>query len=170
GETVVTYDGTPQPAEWGLSVPATVKLDKEVNDDSMYGNAKIAIVSTDTNTDFKGDADQTFVVSGSALYKDEHGLLQLKNAKDQSIVTGLFGMLENQTATGAEPTGWGKPGGLRFQDEAKLKNIEIQAPVDGSLKTSRWLQFYGVSVKGLALTEGDSMTTTISWTATEKTS
>lgn len=173
GNTTVTYEGAPQPAEWGLSVPTTVKLDKPLANDkknegiAMYGNVKIAIVATETNTDFKGNTDKTFVVNGSALYKTTNGLLELVNVKDHTKSVKMFGLLKPQTADGAEPTTMSEESeGQDFDNESGLKNIEIQAPVDGSLKTYRWLQFLGQNLK--ITPEGDSMTNTISWTAAEK--
>ncbi|MEY8515308.1 hypothetical protein, partial [Lactococcus taiwanensis] len=31
GDTVVTYEGATKPAEWGLSVPSTIQLDKKAD-------------------------------------------------------------------------------------------------------------------------------------------
>lgn len=170
GETVITYEGAQKPEEWGLSVPATVNLDKIPSNGSAasrYGNAKLAIVSSDANTDFKGTTDKTFVINGSVLYKNGDGKMLFKNAKDESITTDMYGMLDSQTADAAEPTAWNDPAGQRSENESLLKNIEIQAPADGSLKPARWLQIYGDDVATIT-PEGDSMTNTISWTANEK--
>ncbi|WP_242328189.1 hypothetical protein [Lactococcus lactis] len=165
GDTVVTYEGAPKPAEWGLSVPATVKLDKEAND-SMYGNAKVSIVDSDTATTFKGNEDKTFLVRLKSQYLNR-GHMILRNAKDQKISAAMYTSRTPQSANEDEPTGWATPtdGGSTNRETS----TEIAAPADGSVKASRWFQFIGEHVKKLT-PAGDSMTDTLSWTAIEKTS
>ncbi|MCW2279543.1 hypothetical protein, partial [Lactococcus lactis] len=107
GDTVVTYEGAPKPAEWGLSVPATVKLDKEAGD-SMYGNAKVSIVDSDTATTFKGNEDKTFRVKFKSHYLNGNTMM-LRNAKDQKISTVMYVTRTPQTANEDEPTGWATP-------------------------------------------------------------
>ncbi|MEY8515260.1 hypothetical protein [Lactococcus taiwanensis] len=158
GDTVVTYDGTPQPAEWGLSVPATVKLDasgevisvaNRQNYPVTYGTGQVKIIQEDgsdypTGKSFTVDAQATRLATadGSSvnLYALKHGT---------SEPADHLGNIDNAWLTG------GNSGSLEFDANSR----------------SNWVSF---SVKDRDLTSqqliNQKLNSTISWTATEKTS
>ncbi|MCW2282186.1 hypothetical protein [Lactococcus lactis] len=152
GETVVTYDGTPQPAEWGLSVPATVKLDKNGNvgtEPGVYGVGKLAIV-TETGADYEDSVkDHTFNVYGS-VSADKIG------EKPLYFGTGNQG--------DAEPTSWiGTPQNNLADD----LDFDFVTKADGSNVAPNLYINFGVK-DGDAGTVNVGDSTTISWTAAEK--
>ncbi|MEY8515264.1 hypothetical protein [Lactococcus taiwanensis] len=151
GDTVVTYEGAPQPAEWGLSVPASVKLDKSGNvgtDPGTYGIGKLAIV-TETGSDYVDSVkDHTFNVYGT-------GTSEIGN-KPLYVGAGNQG--------DAEPTTWIGSASNNFGDDL---DFDFVTKADGSnVQPTMYINF-GVKDKDSGTVNvGDS--TTISWTATEK--
>ncbi|MEY8521235.1 hypothetical protein [Lactococcus taiwanensis] len=82
GDTVITYEGAPKPVEWGLSVPATIKLENKISlngRDICYGNGKVAIVNEEGQSLVDASKDRTFSVSGNC--DSMMGDLFLKNVK-----------------------------------------------------------------------------------------
>ncbi|MCW2282225.1 hypothetical protein [Lactococcus lactis] len=150
GETVVTYDGTPQPAEWGLSVPATVKLDKNGNVDTepgVYGVGKLAIV-TETGADYKDSVkNHVFNVHGSV-------------SADKIGEKPLYFGAGNQG--NAEPTSWvGTP-----QDNlTNGLDIMLTTTTSGSVAPNLYINFGVKDEDAGTVNVGDS--TTVSWTAAE---
>ncbi|WP_242328091.1 hypothetical protein, partial [Lactococcus lactis] len=100
GDTVVTYDGAPKPAEWGLSVPATVKFDKDAktqyyNSLIKFGNLQVAIVD-ENGTNFKDSTkDHNFEIVPKGTNFDDKGVSTIKNA-DGSIVRKYYSLALKQ--------------------------------------------------------------------------
>lgn len=178
GSLEVTVTQT-KPAEWGLSVPTTVKLDKEYLDSSkltMCGNAKLEIVNEDGST-FKNDQkNHTFEITGSGAYKVSSGFISNGN-----VLKDKDGNVLSNTIDGFSPT----PVFLEFayanQGEAEPKNLlespgftddalktTIESKTDNSIAPHKWLQF-SINFSSKQKIEKNA-STTIRWTATEKTS
>ncbi|MCW2282234.1 hypothetical protein [Lactococcus lactis] len=168
GETVVTYDGAPQPAEWGLSVPATVKLDKEASTNSTnkfaYSNSKIAIVSQDGSEFEDSNKDRTFTVNGTSANIDAANNNMLLKGADNSTVRMLAHVYNQGTAANSN---WDMQSSNANADN--LHNIDITSSKDGNStkKTERNIQFGGDVA---LMTAHTNYSNTISWTANEKTS
>ncbi|MEY8515295.1 hypothetical protein, partial [Lactococcus taiwanensis] len=164
--TVVTYEGAPQPAEWGLSVPASVKLDNETSTTSTnkfaYSNSKIAIVSQD-GSDFEDNSkDRTFNVNGVSANVNSVNNNMLLKGSDNST-TRMLAHVYNQGVSAS--TGWDEQSSNATV--SNIQNIEFTSSKDGnsSKKLERGVQFGADIYK---ITPDINYSNTISWTATEK--
>ncbi|WP_242328171.1 hypothetical protein [Lactococcus lactis] len=180
GDTVVTYEGAPKPAEWGLSVPANLELKDEPGAESMQPgdvylaikNCKLSIVKED-GTDYTDTQDRTFNLKGEVANEG-----YLVGTKDPTKKTALEAKIMDVGAPDEkddEFNGYGISG-------ADLKNQTIEATykADGSQKAERYVKLYSflrtdssinkVGVKDLIEAGSGSLQTSVSWTATEKTS
>ncbi|MEY8515274.1 hypothetical protein, partial [Lactococcus taiwanensis] len=173
---VVTYEGAPQPAEWGLSVPASVKLDKIATNDSnlAYGDAKLAIVGEDGNDSFTDvNKDHSFVVSG-ALNGITGSTMTLVNNGDTSQHTYLMAKALSQGTAATENVSMD----IRNAMKSNIENIEIISKTDNSTTPERYMQFGvhkqrtsegGSEIGADAKNEnGAGLSATIAWTAAEK--
>lgn len=133
GQATVTYDGIPQSTDWGLSVPATVKLDTEVNGYKIH-NDKIEIVKVDGSTFEDTTTDHNFSILGTVKNLDANNKPVLVNVND-SIKTTSF--LLEVTSQGVSEPGTGS---LDIQPAtSKISNMVISTKQD---KTSSGSHIY----------------------------
>ncbi|MGV8956354.1 hypothetical protein [Lactococcus lactis] len=165
GDTVVTYEGVPKPAEWGLSVPATVKLDTEVNGYKIH-NDKIEIVKVDGSTFEDTTTDHNFSISGTVKNLGANNKPVLVNVNDSTKTTPL---LLGVTSQGASDPGIGS---LDIRpNTSKISNIAISTKQDNSSSAPHvYLRSAVTKSKAESAANGADLNTTISWTVTEKTS
>ncbi|MCW2280409.1 hypothetical protein [Lactococcus lactis] len=170
GETVVTYESAPKPAEWGLSVPSTIRLDKVADSgDSRWGTGKLEIVSEDGSTFQDKTKDRTFSIDGEPahlspdnkdvfmIFKD--GVTSSEPLEKCSVYIKTL----DQGAT--ELTAWPEQATTSI---SALKNIEIVSMSNNSKSPSRIL---GLKARcPYTIIWRNNLTNTIQWTATEKTS
>lgn len=161
GQTTVTYEGAPQPAEWGLSVPATVKLDHKSGYVS-YGNAKIEIVDKN-GTAFKDSTkEHTFDIAGSSANKNSGDQMILVDENTGvSLDEKLFAKFGNQGEEASE-TKVGINTALSDSSSESALKTTIVSKTDNSVAPHNWIQF---QTYASCLQNGKN---TISWTATEK--
>ncbi|MEY8515021.1 hypothetical protein [Lactococcus taiwanensis] len=167
GDTVITYEGAPKPAEWGLSVPATINMDKKAdNDRRAYGNGKVAIVNEDGTAFTDKTKARTFKVVGSGVNKDSNNQNVLVDANKGTATTAhLFARFEDQG--GEQPTALiSGVGDTAADSKDDVLTTVLESKIDNSIATHRWLQ---VNVFTERL-QGQNVKTTLSWTATEETS
>ncbi|MGV8956936.1 hypothetical protein [Lactococcus lactis] len=166
GDTVVTYEGAPKPAEWGLSVPATIKLDKTTDGgNTAWSSGKFEIVKDDGSTFSDTSKDRTFTISGTPkenvgsadrFYLFEDGINT--QGKDKIEV-----MMKAQDQGASEPTNWATAasGSSIALSQA---TFDINSKSDGSVAPSRyWVA--GIHREPL---QKLNYSNTMSWTATEK--
>ncbi|WP_242326930.1 hypothetical protein [Lactococcus lactis] len=168
GDTVVTYEGAPKPAEWGLSVPSTVKLDEGTSNAGQSGiftskNCKLSIIKED-GTDYTDTQDKTFNINGSV---ENAG--KLIGTKDTSIKVDLNVYISKVGDSNEKEdtfVGYGISGST-----LKDQNIEATYKADGSQKAERYVKLYAATQQLQSVTkDGENLQTSVSWTATEKTS
>ncbi|MGV8957630.1 hypothetical protein [Lactococcus lactis] len=168
GDTVVTYEGAPKPAEWGLSVPSTIRLDKVADSgNTRWGTGKLEIVSEDGSTFQDKTKDRTFSIDGTPTLVSPRASKTFMIFKDEDASTNgcmVYVKALDQGAT--EPTAW--PGQADASISA-LKNIEIVSMSNNSKSPSRILGL-GAYESNDPLVWTHNFTNTIQWTATEKTS
>ncbi|WP_242327898.1 hypothetical protein [Lactococcus lactis] len=168
GDTVVTYEGAPQPAEWGLSVPASINLDKVSDIDGAkihYGNLKVAVVDAQGQSLVDATKDRTFSVSGKGT--GANGGLAFDDGSGNKSDNFLFAAYAgNQGDT--EPTDMTKSVWDVAANTATALDSDIITKADGSnAKSEKWVQF-GVDEAKSGFDKAGHYTETISWTATEK--
>ncbi|MEY8515298.1 hypothetical protein [Lactococcus taiwanensis] len=168
GDTVITYEGAPKPAEWGLSVPASVKLDKvsDVNGAKIhYGNMKVAVVDAQGQVLVDASKDRTFSVAGKGT--GTNGNLVFADSSGKKFDNYLYAAYAGNQGD-AEPATMTKTIWDAASNKADTLNSDIITKADGSnAKSEKWLQF-GVNEAKQGFNVKDSYTETISWTATEK--
>lgn len=82
GETRVIYQGaTPQPVNWGISVPSTVNMDTKAKtqykgQNIIFGNSRVAIVKEDGSNFIDPTKNRVFKVSADSNYNltDKNGV------------------------------------------------------------------------------------------------
>ncbi|MGV8956345.1 hypothetical protein [Lactococcus lactis] len=161
GDTVVTYDGTPQPAEWGLSVPATIKLDKITDSgQTAWGSEKLEIVKDDGSTFSDTSKDRTFTISGTPKNLTEANRFTLHGENNLAINTMMNALPQGE----GEPTEWRKAsaGSNMTLDKA---TFDIISKSDGSTTPSR---YWVVGIHDGAGLKPVNYSNTMAWTATEK--
>ncbi|MGV8956348.1 hypothetical protein [Lactococcus lactis] len=169
GDTVVTYEGAPKPAEWGLSVPSTIKLDKETDSGTTkWGYGKIAIVKEDGSEFSDTTKDRTFRIAGvPKLGSDSAFYLYQDNDVTKASVKAMITPLAQGAA---DPVDW-KVASVNSGFSVKLcANFDIDAKSDNSIPPSRnWV--IGIHDDGgSSIIKKYNYSNTMAWTATEKTS
>lgn len=106
GDTVVSYTApAPKPKDWGISVPASVELNKEegvstsISNDprrtvtvmlpAEYGEGQLSIVDADGKTFADPSKDRTFTVSATSADTDGENNDWVLKAKDGTLATLL---------------------------------------------------------------------------------
>ncbi|MEY8515294.1 hypothetical protein, partial [Lactococcus taiwanensis] len=162
GNTVVTYEGAPKPAEWGLSVPATLNLNK--NDKKWYfNNAKVAILDS-TGGEYSGKTPQKFIVSGTSSVVKNDKVGMTADPQKNNYLAPLNMYVANQGDN--EPASPASGSFQTTQTTNTLQNIEFDSSKG---KVYKYIQF---ALWKDDLTENDqkkTLSSTISWTASEKT-
>lgn len=166
GDTVVTYEGTPTPADWGLSIPATVKFDKDAktrynNASIKFGNLQVAIVD-ENGTSFKDSTkDHSFEIVPKGTNINSKGVSTIKSA-DGSIEKVYYSLALKQGQ--AAPTD-----DMNYANSGSWATTTIKTKADGSNVNPTVDYQIGIGANGLK-SISTQLTDTISWTATEKTS
>ncbi|MGV8958739.1 hypothetical protein [Lactococcus lactis] len=166
GDTVVTYEGAPKPAEWGLSVPSTVKFDKDaktryIDAPIKFGNLQVAIVD-ENGTSFKDSTkDHNFEIVPKGTNFDNKGVSTIKSA-DGSIGRIYYSLALKQGQ--AAPTD-----DMDYANSGNWATTTIETKADGSNVNPTVDYQIGIGANGL-VSVSTQLTDTISWTATEKTS
>ncbi|WP_242327900.1 hypothetical protein [Lactococcus lactis] len=167
GETVVTYDGTPQPVEWGLSVPSTIKLDKFAdNNTTAWSCGKVEIVKADGSTFSDTSKDRAFTVSGTPQKMHDHDdrFYLFENGTDGGLK--LPAMMTALPQGAAEPTTW-KEACVNSGLDLRRATFNINSHADGSVAPSRYWVAGLHDGSGGHLPKLD-LSNTMLWTATEK--
>lgn len=170
GNTVVTLDAVPQPVEWGLSVPASLTLDKtySASDGTIlaYDSNQISITKED-GTNFKDDGqDRSFKVGFTSEF-ESNGYMRIKNANTESSIT-LTGIVHRQGFEYPEHSD-----NNVIVNSAGIENVanalSFESKADGSNeKMTKTIEFYVAKNKADNInTNGAGLRNTISWTATE---
>ncbi|MEY8521335.1 hypothetical protein, partial [Lactococcus taiwanensis] len=164
GNTVVTYEGAPKPAEWGLSVPAAVKFDKNAKTQYSgspikFGNLQVSIVN-ETGTSFKDSTqDHNFEIVPKGTNLNSKGVSTVKSA-DGAIEKVYYSLALKQGQ--AAPTD-----DMDYAKSGNWATTTIETKADGSNVNPSVDYQIGIGANGL---QGIStqLTDTVSWTATEK--
>ncbi|MCW2282231.1 hypothetical protein [Lactococcus lactis] len=168
GDTVVTYEGAPKPAEWGLSVPANVKLDKSSNvagSNIHYGNMKVGIVDDQGQSLVDATKDRTFSVSGKGT--GTNGNLSFTDKSGQKYNNFLYAAYTGNQGD-SEPTTMTKAVWDAASNDATKLVSNFETKADGSnANAEKWVQF-GVNEAKQGFNKNTNYSETISWTATEK--
>lgn len=156
-----------KPAEWGLSVPATINMNQKAdNNKRAYGNGKVAIVNEDGTAFIDKTKARTFEIVGSGVNKDSNNQNILVDANTGAATTAhLSARFEDQG--GEQPTALISGVGDTVADskDDALTTV-LESKIDNSIAPHRWLQVNVFTDK----LQGQNIKTTLSWTATEKTS
>ncbi|MGV8958740.1 hypothetical protein [Lactococcus lactis] len=166
GDTVVTYEGATKPAEWGLSVPSTIKLNEGTctAQGNLYlvKNCKINIVKTD-GSDYSDPQDKTFILKGN-MSNDGYLVGKVDTSQKVQLQAKIMDIGDDHEKDDKLINTMGAVLG----DELQQENIEIPYKSDGSQKAERYIKF--IASKGQLQKAADQLQTSVSWTATEKTS
>ena len=174
GETVVTYEGAPQPAEWGLSMPANLNLTKDVSDTTLnsthpevkYNIGTVEIVGTDDSEFVDRTSDRTFRVNVTSKYMggQDNKYMRMVNKTDNTQMVPLMAKVGNQ---GVNVTDY------QATPEAKLETFNsalvFESKSDQSNPRVKKDVVFAVvqEVAAQANTNNAGLDNTLSWTATE---
>lgn len=166
GDTAITYEGAPKPAEWGLSVPSTVKLDEGTSNTGQSGlftskNCKLSIVK-ENGTDYTDTQDKTFNINGSV--ENAGKLIGTKDTSIKSDLNVYISKVGDSNEKEDTFEGYGISGST-----LKDQNIEATYKADGSQKAERYVKLYAFTQDLQNKTkDGENLQTSVSWTATEQ--
>ncbi|MEY8515304.1 hypothetical protein AALA94_10630, partial [Lactococcus taiwanensis] len=107
GDTVITYEGAPKPAEWGLSVPAALNLTEDETDANLdknhapevkYNIGTVEIVSVDGTEFADQTSDRVFRVNVTSKYTggQNNDYMRMANKTDNTQLVPLLVKVSDQ--------------------------------------------------------------------------